>query len=149
MSLMTSHLELFSPATLHPPFGYSHAGRVAGGCDLLFVAGQVALDRDGRLVGPHDVGAQARQVFENLKTVLAAAGGTLRDLVKLNAYIVDITQLPAFRAVRDQYINLDRPPASTAVQVAALFRPELLIEIEAVAILALGAPAQQPPPANP
>ena len=78
--------------------------------------------------------AQARQVFANLSRALAAAGASFADVVKLNYYVTDISQLPVARAVRDEYVDTSRPPASTAVQVSALAMPELMIEIEAWAI---------------
>jgi enamine deaminase RidA (YjgF/YER057c/UK114 family) len=99
------------------------------------VSGQVALDADGKIVGEGDPAAQARQVFENLRRCLAAAEATFADVIKLSYYVTDIGLLPAVRAVRDEYVGADRLPASTAVQVAALFRPELLLEVEAFAIV--------------
>ena len=126
--------DLIAPAAVHRPMGYSHAARVHRG-ELLFVAGQVALDPSGGLVGKGDFRAQAKQVFENLKTVVESAGGSFRDIVKLNVYVVDVSRLAEYREVRDPYIDVQHPPASTLVQVAALFRPDFLIEVEAVAIL--------------
>jgi len=115
--------------------GYSQLATVTGG-RVVFIAGQVALDRSGNVVGKDDYRAQAQQVFENLRAAVEAAGGTLRDVIKLNTYILDISHLAEFREVRDKYIDLQNPPASTAVQVSRLFRPEFLIEIEAVAVVA-------------
>jgi enamine deaminase RidA (YjgF/YER057c/UK114 family) len=97
-------------------------------------AGQVALDDGGQLVGPDDPQAQTHQVFANLGRALAAAGASFADVIKLNYYVTDITMLPAVRAVRDEYVDTARPPASTAVQVSALAMPGLMIEIEAWAI---------------
>jgi enamine deaminase RidA (YjgF/YER057c/UK114 family) len=99
------------------------------------IAGQVALDAEGNLVGVDDAGAQARQVFANLERCLAAAGATFADVVKLNFYVTDIAFLPEVRVARDAHIDTVNPPASTAVQVVALFRPEALIEIEAYAVV--------------
>jgi 2-iminobutanoate/2-iminopropanoate deaminase len=130
----TSHIELISPHSMHKPVGYSHLAKVNSGTPL-FIAGQVALDPAGNLMGAGDFRAQARQVFENLKTAVEAVGGSFRDVVKLNVYVVDRSFLPEYREVRDLYIDVQHPPASTAVQVAALFRPEFLIEVEAVAIV--------------
>jgi enamine deaminase RidA (YjgF/YER057c/UK114 family) len=129
-----SNVELLSPDSMHKPVGYSHLAKVNAG-KLLFIAGQVALDKAGNLMGAGDFSAQARQVFENLKTAVETVGGSFRDAVKLNAYVVDRSFLPQYREVRDLYIDVHRPPASTAVQVGALFRPEFLIEAEAVAVL--------------
>jgi len=89
------------------------------------------------VVGEGDPAAQARQVFENLRRCLAAAGATFDQVVKLTYFVTDIGFLPAIRAARDECVDVERPPASTAVQVAALFRPELLLEVEAFALLPL------------
>lgn len=129
-----SEFDLISPVSMHRPNGYSHLARVKGGTPV-FIAGQVALDTSGHLVGPGDFRAQAQQVFENLKTAVEAAGGSFSNIAKLNVYVVDRSHLPHYREVRDQFIDVGNPPASTAVQVAALFRPEFLIEVEAVAVV--------------
>ena len=101
----------------------------------VYIAGQVALDRTG-LIGPGDIGAQARQVFDNLQAALRAVGAGFEQVVKLTYYLVDATQLPVVREVRDQYVNTQQPPASTAVEVRRLVRDDLLIEVEAVAAIA-------------
>ena len=127
-------MKLTSPNTMHKPVGYSHLAQVIGG-QLIFIAGQVALDASGTLVGPGDFRVQAEQVFENLKTAAEAAGGSFKNIIKLNVYVLDRARLLEYREVRDRYIDAENPPVSTAVQVAALFRPEFLIEVEAVAAL--------------
>ena len=86
-------------------------------------------------MGKDDFRAQVQQVFENLKAAIGAAGGTFNDVIKLNSYFLDLSHLPEFREVRDKYVSLSNPPASTAVQVPKLFRPEFLVEIEAVAVV--------------
>ena len=116
-----------------PGNGYSHV--VTGTGRLVLISGQIALDESGAVVGEGDAGAQARQVFENLRRCLAAAGATFADVAKFTFYVTDIAALPAIRAARDAHIDTEHPPASTAVQVAALFRPELLLEVEAYAVL--------------
>jgi enamine deaminase RidA (YjgF/YER057c/UK114 family) len=126
--------HLSSPASLAPPVGYSHVATVGAG-RLVFVSGQVALDGQGNIVGKDDFRAQARQVFENLRTALESVGAGFRDVIKLNSYVVDLAGMPHFRAVRDEYVNTASPPASTAVQVVKLFRPEFLLEVEAVAVV--------------
>ena len=123
-----------APAGLAPGPGYSHA--VTGRGRWVAVAGQVALDPDGTVVGPGDLEAQARQVFANLDRALAAAGAAFTDVIKLNFYLTDISLLPAVRTVRDEYVDTARPPASTAVQVGALFMPGLMIEVDAWAVCA-------------
>ena len=105
------------------------------GGTLVFISGQVALDQSGNVVGKDDFRAQLQQVFENLKAAVEAAGGTFDDVIKLNSYVVDMSHLAEFREVRDRFVNVKNPPASTAVQVSRLFRPEFLVEIEAVAVV--------------
>ena len=126
--------QLSSPATLPAPVGYSHLATVNAG-RLVIISGQVALDIHGNLVGAGDFRAQARQVFENLRAAVESVGGTFRDIVKLNIYVVDIAGLPHLRAMRDEYVDTANPPASTAVQVLRLFRPEFLLEVEAIAVV--------------
>ncbi len=129
-----SHLtHVPAPAGVAPATGYSHV--VWGTGRFIAVSGQIALDADGALVGPGDPAAQARQVFANLGRCLAAAGASFQDVVKLTYYVTDVGFLPAIREARDEMVDTARPPASSAVQVAALFRPDLLLEIEAYAIV--------------
>ncbi len=121
------------PAGMPPANGYSHA--VAFNGPALMISGQVPLDEEGRLVGPGDPRAQLRQVFRNLTTALAAAGASMDHVVKLTVFLLDMADLQAFREVRDDFVPLDRPPASSLVQVAGLVNPEFLVEIEAIAAL--------------
>ncbi|PVE04402.1 RidA family protein [Streptomyces scopuliridis] len=129
---MTELTHLRSPAGIAPGNGYSHV--VWGTGRFVAVSGQCAFDEAGAIVGEGDPAAQARQVFENLRRCLAAAGASFDDVVKLTYFVTDVAHLPAIREARDAVIDTARPPASSAVQVAALFRPELLVEIEAFAI---------------
>jgi enamine deaminase RidA (YjgF/YER057c/UK114 family) len=126
-------LEYPQPEGVAPGNGYSHV--VTGAGQWVAIAGQVALDAEGNLVGESDMEAQTRQVFANLDAALKAAGAAWTDVVKLNLFVTDIAGLPVIRRVRDQYIDTAKPPASTAVQVVALFRPEALVEIEAYAVI--------------
>jgi enamine deaminase RidA (YjgF/YER057c/UK114 family) len=128
------NIRLISPSTMHKPVGYSHVAQIHSGRPV-FIAGQVALDASGKVIGRDDFRAQARQVFENLNAAIEAAGGQFKDIIKLNVYVVDIGQLPQYREVRDLFVDIKNPPASTAVQVAALFRAEFLIEAEAVGVV--------------
>jgi reactive intermediate/imine deaminase len=128
------NFQLLIPETMPKSIGYSQVATVTGG-KIVFIAGQVALDKSGNVVGKDDFRAQAQQVFENLKAAVEAAGGTFGDVIKLNIYFLDLSHLPEFREVRDKYINVKNPPASTAVQVPRLFRPEFLVEIEAIAVV--------------
>jgi 2-iminobutanoate/2-iminopropanoate deaminase len=119
-----------------PPAGYTHAVVVNGG-KMIFVSGQVGLNKQGEMVGKNDFHAQAAQVFQNLKSVLAAAGATPKDIVKLNYLVVGLNhdKLIALRDVRDQFIDKEHPPAGTLAGVQALFREDAMLEVEAVAVM--------------
>ncbi len=102
------------------------------------MAGQVSSDASGKLIGEGDFEAQVEQVFRNLRIAVETAGGTMADIVKLNIYLVsevDQADVPKMRAIRDRYVNVEKPPASTLVVVSRLARPGWLIEIEAVAAI--------------
>ena len=116
------------------PLGYSHVVEVRGG-RTLYIAGQLALDKEGNLVGAGDFRAQVEQVFANLKARLAEGNATFNDVVKLNYYITDAADLVPVREVRNRYINTEHPPASTLVVVKRLVREEYLIEVEAIAVV--------------
>jgi len=132
-----SNTRIHNPAGMHKPVGYSHVAEVTGG-KLVYIAGQVAMDASGNLVGKDDFAAQVAQVFANLKTAIEAAGGSFKDVIKMNTYIadsVDPSMMTAFRETRDKHVNTANPPASTAVVVRRLVRPEWLVEVEAVAVV--------------
>jgi enamine deaminase RidA (YjgF/YER057c/UK114 family) len=135
MNNQKSAVRFVKSESLPPSPGYSQAVAISPGARIIFVAGQVAMDRNGKLVGGDDFRAQAVQTFENLQAALHADGANFADVVKLNSYFMDLAQLAAFREVRDRYINTANPPASTAVKVAGLFREGLLLEVEAVAVV--------------
>ena len=122
-----------NPPTLARPMGYTHVVE-ASGARTFYIAGQVALDDSGNIVGEGEMGAQARQVFENLHTALRSVGASFKDVVKLTYFVVDMSQMQAVREVRNQYIQPEYLPASTAVEVRRLAREEFLLEIEAVAV---------------
>jgi enamine deaminase RidA (YjgF/YER057c/UK114 family) len=130
--------RLFNPDGLaKPTAGYSQVGEVRGG-KLVYIAGQVAMDASGNLVGNNDFRAQVEQVFRNIDAAVRAAGGDSHSIVKLNyfcAETVDPTQIPAVREIRDKYVDTAHPPTSTFVVVKRLVRSEWLIEIEAVAVV--------------
>jgi enamine deaminase RidA (YjgF/YER057c/UK114 family) len=130
---MSELTRIPAPDGVAPAASYSHV--VLGTGRFVAVSGQLALDEDGKLVGAGDPAAQARQVFENLRRCLAAAGATFDDVVKLTFFVTDMAHMPAVRAARDAHIRADRLPAASAVQVAALVRPEFLMEIEAYAVV--------------
>jgi enamine deaminase RidA (YjgF/YER057c/UK114 family) len=127
--------NFINPETMHRPAGYTHVVEITAGRPV-YIAGQVALDPAGKLVGPGDIRAQVRQVFDNLRVALEAVGAGFEQVVKLTYYLVDATQLPVVREIRDQYVNIQQPPASTAVEVRRLVRDDLLIEVEAIAVIA-------------
>jgi reactive intermediate/imine deaminase len=134
---MTSQLpavRLINPSSLPRPVGYSHVAEVSNG-KTVYISGQVALDQSGNLIGPNDLRAQTQQVFTNLLAALEAVGTDFNSVVKLNYYLLDISQIQVVREVRDQFVNTGQPPASSAVEVRRLFRDDLLIEIEAVAVV--------------
>ncbi|HEY1014704.1 MAG TPA: RidA family protein [Herpetosiphonaceae bacterium] len=126
--------QFLNPPALPRPFGYTHAVIAPAG-RTVYLSGQVALDAGGQLVGPDDLEAQTIQVFENLRGGLEAAGASFAQVVKFTYFLLDISQIPVVRAVRDRYVDTSRPPASSAVEVRRLFRDDLLIEIEAIAVL--------------
>ena len=124
-----------NPPTLAHPTGYTHIVEATGD-RTIYISGQVALDPSGNIVGQGDMRAQAQQVFENLHSALQAVGAGFRDVVKLTYFIVDMTQMPVVREVRDQFIHPEQLPASTAVEIRRLAREEFLLEVEATAVLA-------------
>lgn len=128
--------KFINPPALATPRGYTHVVTAQGGKTVL-VAGQVAFDAKGEIVGRGDLRAQARQAYENLKTALAAAGATPADVVKMNTYVVNYKSedLPVIREVRSQVFTQENPPASTLVGVQALALDGLLIEVEAIAVV--------------
>jgi enamine deaminase RidA (YjgF/YER057c/UK114 family) len=126
--------RFINPATLPKPQGYTHVVEVTNG-RTFYISGQVALDRSGNLIGRGDFRAQSQQVFENIKAALEAVGASFRDVVKLNYYVVDASQVQALREVRDKFVNTESPPASALVEVRRLVRDDFLIEVEATAVL--------------
>ena len=130
--------RIFNPESLmKPTAGYSQVAEISEG-KVVYIAGQVALDKSGNLVGKDDFRAQVQQVFENLKSAVEAAGGNFTDVVKLNYYCagnVDSGEMAAVREIRDKFVNTANPPTSTFVFVQRLVKPELLLEVDAVAVV--------------
>jgi reactive intermediate/imine deaminase len=124
---------VINPPALAAPSGYSYAIKKAG--TPVYVSGQVALDGQGKLVGENDAAAQTEQVFQNLKAVVEAAGGTLDDVVKLTIFVTDPSYRPAVAAARLKYFKEGQYPASTYLVVSALAVPQLLVEVEAIAVV--------------
>jgi reactive intermediate/imine deaminase len=126
-------IERMNPAGLSTPTGYSHVVSARGG-KTVYIAGQIALDAKGQLVGPGDLAAQTRQVFENLSVALKAAGAAFANVVKTNYYLRDASQVEIVRQIRSKYFTSELP-ASTLIEVPRLARPEFLIEIEVIAVV--------------
>jgi enamine deaminase RidA (YjgF/YER057c/UK114 family) len=134
MNEPSTGVQFINPRQLAEPTGYTHVVTASPGL-MVFIAGQVALDQAGELVGLGDMRAQAEQVFRNLQLALEAVGTDFPQVVKLTYYMCDISQIAAVREVRVRFINADRLPASTAVEVSRLVRPEFSIEIDAIAVV--------------
>ena len=129
------HVSFVNPETVHQPTGYTHVVSVEGPGKILYISGQIARNQEGEIVGVGDLEAQTRQVYENLSSVLKTQGATLADVVKQNVFMTSLDQIEKFRKVRGEYMPKDRLPATTLVGVTGLAMKELLIEIEAVALL--------------
>lgn len=129
--------QVINPDGLFKSPSYSQAVSVTGG-RTVYISGQVSLNANGELVGPGDIRAQTIQAFENMKAVLAASGATFGDVVKFSYFVknFDPTEIAVIRSVRDSYLPKGQPPpASTLVGVQSLFRDDVLIEIEAIAVV--------------
>jgi len=131
------HIKRTNPSTLSKPTGYTHVVEVSGPVRTVYIAGQVAADQTGNVVGANDMKAQAEQVFRNLEAALTAAGAKFSDVVKMNTYVTDLAQVQAVRDVRSRYFG-ETAPASTLVQVVRLARPEYMLEIEVIAAVREG-----------
>jgi enamine deaminase RidA (YjgF/YER057c/UK114 family) len=135
-----SPTRFINPDTLSKPPGYTHVVEATAPARLVYIAGQLGIDRDGKVAS--DFRLQAVQTFENLKNALAAVGGRFQDVVKLNNYLTDLKYLPVFRQVRDSYLADQNRPASTTIAISGLAREGALLEIEAVAVLPAAARAK-------
>ena len=131
-----ANVHFVNPSSVSTPHGYSQAAVIdLGNCRMVILSGQVALDAKGNLVGKDDLEKQTEQVFQNISNILQETGGSMNDIVKLGFYTTDVSKMPVVRTIRDKYINTATPPTSTLVQVSKLFRDDILIEIEATAII--------------
>jgi enamine deaminase RidA (YjgF/YER057c/UK114 family) len=126
--------RFINPHSLVKPNGYTHVV-VAPDGRTVYIAGQIAFDSAGQLVGGQDFKAQAEQVYRNLQRALASVGGALDDVVKTTTYVTDLKNVATLREVRTRYLDATHPPANTLLVVSSLARADLLLEIEAVAIL--------------
>ena len=126
-------IERMNPQGLSTPTGYSHVVSTRGG-KTIYIAGQIAFDAKGNVVGKGDLAAQTKQVFENLGIALKAAGATFASVVKTNYYMRDASQVAIVREIRSKYFTSELP-ASTLIEVPRLANPDLLIEIEVIAVV--------------
>lgn len=128
--------RFLNPSGLCPTFGWTHVVATTGGTTI-HISGQAGIDERGQVVARGDLKRQTEQTFENLRSALAAAGATFRDVVNSRIYVVDFKpeHLPIIREVRSRYFAAEQPPASTLVGVTALAGPEWLIEIEVTAVV--------------
>lgn len=125
--------QIIHPRSVHSTLGvgYSHVARAG---NTLYIAGQIALNKNGVLVGKGDIEAQARQVYANLQAILEEFGGGFQNIAKLTTYLTDRTHLAGFRVARNQVMKEPFPP-NTLVFVSGLAQPEYLIEVEAIVVL--------------
>ena len=133
-SAQTPSVRYINPSTMAKPPGYTHLVEVNGPGRTIYIAGQLGYDGAGKQ--GTDFREQATLVYENLKAAVESVGGKMENIVKLNAYLTDIrAQLPIYREVRDLFVNVAAPPASTTIEISKLAREGALLEVEAVAIL--------------
>jgi 2-iminobutanoate/2-iminopropanoate deaminase len=125
-------IDAFNPPEVWAPFGAFSMAVVQGDGQIVHLKGQVALDRDGQIVGAGDMRAQTRQVLENIRALLASFGGAMGDIVSLTHYVTDIETFMTTGDIRREFFAAPFP-VTTTVQVAALYRPELVVEITAIA----------------
>ena len=129
-------MRRLNPSSIHPPFAnYAHGVEVGPDARWVFCSGQLGVARDG--VVPESMEAQTRLCFRAILAILDEAGMTLADVVRLNAYVTEASNLGAYMRVRDEFVGAP-PPASTLMVVKAFARPEFLVEIEAIAARADG-----------
>jgi 2-iminobutanoate/2-iminopropanoate deaminase len=135
-----SRTRFINPEALSKPPGYTQVVEATAPARLVYVAGQLGMDREGKFSS--DFRQQAIQTFENLKAALAAVGGQFQHVLKMNNYLIDMKYLPAFRQVRDSYLADENRPASTTIAISGLAREGALLEIEAVAVLPVAVPTK-------
>jgi len=136
VSLRAQDTQFINPFGTKPP-GYTHVVVVNGPGKTIYISGQVPVNVKGEIVGKGDLKKQVTQVYENLKIALKAAGATFDDVVKMNTYVANYkpADVAIIREVRAQYLSGENPPASTLAGVQALYHPDILIEIEAIAVI--------------
>ena len=124
-------VEFINPAAIHTPTGYSHVAKTGS---LVSIAGQLAIDKDGNVVGEGDIQAQTKQALSNLEEAVKASGGTKEDIAAIRVYMTNRDDLEGMRQARTGFWE-GTPPASTLLFISGLVRPEFLIEIEALAVV--------------
>ena len=125
-------IDSFNPPEVWPPFGAFSMGVIQGDGQVLYLKGQVSLDRNGEIVGRGDMRAQTRQVLENIRLVLRSVGGEMGDIMSLTQYTTDISQFMNCGDIRKEYFSAPFP-VTTTVEVSRLYDPELVLEITAIA----------------
>ncbi|HEX2278799.1 MAG TPA: RidA family protein [Candidatus Tectomicrobia bacterium] len=126
--------EVFGAPTVYSPIRYAQGIKTTGGT-IVWISGQVSQDKHGKMVHKGDFAGQARQALSNLKAMVEAAGGTINDIIKVNTYLTDLRYREELARVRAEFFPEGRLPASTLVGVTALADPDMLVEIEAIAVL--------------
>jgi len=137
---MSADVKMFNPDTLGKPLGqYSHIARVKGAAELVFIAGQIATDKAGNLVGADDFDAQCAQVYRNIETALKAVGGGWSNVVQFTTYLVHSQDIPKLRAFRQREFSRYFPdgayPPNTLVIIDRLVNESYLLEVQTVAAL--------------
>ena len=128
-------IDAFNPPELWSPFGAFSRGSIQGEGQIVYLKGQVALNRDGEVAAAGDMRGQTRKTLENIRAVLGCVGGTMADIVSLTHYVTDIVQFMTTGDIRREFFAAPYP-VTTTVQIVALYRPELLVEITAIAEIA-------------
>ncbi|HRG78856.1 MAG TPA: RidA family protein [Cyclobacteriaceae bacterium] len=136
ISVQAQDKQYINPFSTKPP-GYTHVVVVNGPGKTIYISGQVPTNAAGEIVGKGDLKQQVLQVYENLQIALKAAGATFADVVKMNTYVVNYkpADVTIIREVRALYLPKENPPASTLAGVQALYHPDVMIEIEAIAVI--------------
>ena len=126
--------EMFCAPSVYNPTRYAQGIKTTGGT-IVWISGQVSQDKDGTVVHKGDFAAQARQALANLKAMVEAAGGTIHDIIKVNTYLTDLRYREELARIRAEFFPDGKLPASTLVGVTGLADPDMLLEIEAIAVL--------------
>jgi enamine deaminase RidA (YjgF/YER057c/UK114 family) len=123
--------EILKLSNVHSTVGYSHVAKAG---NTLYIAGQVAKDIEGHLVGQGDFETQVRQVHTNLKNILDETGGNIQNIVKMTTLLTHYNYIETYRSVRDEFFQEPHPP-NTLLIVESLALPDFMVEIEAIAVL--------------